>query len=94
MTDNQVDHAADITNASRHTQREIMMPSAVRVVSKQTRHESPQRSFPATASMSGKPIATSANTRFARPSQSSQLFYVGPRFTCNLMVGVLVCERQ
>ena len=45
MSDNQVDHPADITDTSRHTQREIMAPSAVWVVRKQTRHESPQRGF-------------------------------------------------
>ena len=88
MSDNQVDHPADITDTSRHTQREIMVRSAVRVVSKQTRDESPQRRVLETASISERPIATSTNTRSAWPIQSSQPFYVGPRFICNLMVAV------
>ena len=71
MTDNRVDHPADITDTSRHTQREIMVPSAVRVVSRETRHESPQRRVQATASMSDRPIATSTNTRFAGSSELS-----------------------
>lgn len=71
MTANRVEHPADITDTSRHTQREIMVPSAVWVVRKQTRHESPQRRVVATASMSDKPIVTSANTRFVWPTQSS-----------------------
>mgnify|MGYP000891596730 CR=1 FL=1 len=71
MTDNRVDDPADITNTSRDTQREIMVPSAVWMVRKQTRHESPQRRFVATASMSDKPIVNSVNTRFVWPSQSS-----------------------
>ena len=86
MTDNQVDHPAVITHTSRHTQREIMVPSAVRVVSEQARHESPRRRVPATASMSDTAIATSASTRFAWLSHSSQRFYVGTRFTHNLVV--------
>lgn len=69
MTDNRVDHPADITDTSRHTQREIMVPSAVRVVSRQTRHDSSQRRVLATASMSDRPIATSTNTRFAGSSE-------------------------
>ena len=63
MTDNQVDHPAVITHTSRHTQREIMVPSAVRVVSEQARHESPQRRVSATASMSDKRIVTSVKIR-------------------------------
>ena len=86
MTDNQVDHPADITDTSRHTQREIMVRSAVRVVSKQTRDESPQRRVSATASMSDKRIVTSVKIRFARPSQSSQSVYGDPRITRHLVV--------
>lgn len=86
MTDNQVDHPAVITHTSRHTQREIMVPSAVRVVSEQARHESPQRRVSATASMSDKRIVTSVKIRFARPSKSSQPSYVAPRFIRNLIV--------
>ncbi len=86
MTATQVDHPADVTNTSRHTQREIMVPSAVGVVCKQTRRENLQRRVPATASMSDTAIATSASTRFAWLSHSSQRFYVGTRFTHNLVV--------
>ena len=86
MTDNQVDHPAVITHTSRHTQREIMVPLAVRVVSEQARHESPQRRVSATASMSDKRIVTSVKIWFARPSQSSQSVYGDPRITCNLVV--------
>lgn len=69
MTDNRVDDPAGITNTSRDTQREIMVPSAVWLVSKQTRHESPQRRVLATASMSDRPIAASTNKRFAGSSE-------------------------
>lgn len=71
MTANRVEHPADITDSSRHTQREIMVPWAVWMVRKQTRYESPQRRVVATASMSDKPIVNSVNTRFVWPSQSS-----------------------
>ena len=71
MSDNRVDHPADITDTSWHTQREIMVRSAVRVVSKQTRDESPQRRVLETASISERPIATSTNTRFAGSSELS-----------------------
>ena len=47
-------------------------------VSEQTGPGSPQRRVPTAASMSGKPLVTSANTRFVRRSQSCQTLYVGP----------------
>lgn len=47
-------------------------------VSEPTGPESPQHRVPAIASMSGKPLATSGNTRFGRRSQSCQTLYAGP----------------